>query len=43
MVLWLTKEVDYEAVAIAVDVGGRVRLELDGEVCGGGVELKSGL
>lgn len=34
---------DYETVAIAIDVSGRVRLELDGDVCGGGVELKSGL
>lgn len=40
---WLTKEVDYEAVAIAVDVGGRVWLELDCDISGGSVELKSGL
>lgn len=38
----LTEEVDHEAVAIAVDVGSRVRLELDGDVGGGGVELEAG-
>lgn len=43
LVPWLTKEVDNEAVAVAVDVGGRVGLELDGDVRSGGVELKSGL
>lgn len=37
---WLTEEVHYEAVAIAIDIGGRVRLELDGDVRSGGVELK---
>lgn len=37
----LTKEMDDKAVAVAVDVGGRVRLELDGDVRSGGVELKS--
>lgn len=31
---------DDEAVAVAVDVGGRVGLELDGDVGGGGVELE---
>lgn len=30
-----------EAVAVAVDVGGRVGLELDGGVGGGGVELEA--
>lgn len=30
---WLTKEAKYEAVAVAVDVGGWVRLELDGDIC----------
>lgn len=39
-VRWLTKEMDDEAVAVAVDVGGRVGLELDGDVGGGGVELE---
>lgn len=34
---------DDEAVAVAVDVGGRVGLELDGDVGGGGVELEAGL
>lgn len=37
----LTKELDDEAVAVAVDVGGRVGLELDGDVGGGGVELEA--
>lgn len=32
---------DDEAVAVAVDVGGRVGLELDGDVGGGGVELEA--
>lgn len=32
---------DNEAVAVAVDVGGRVGLELDGDVGGGGVELEA--
>lgn len=39
----LTKEVDNETIAVAVDIGGRVGLELDGDVCAGGVELKVGL
>lgn len=39
-VRWLTKEMDDEAVAVAVDVGGWVGLELDGDVGGGGVELE---
>lgn len=37
----LTKEMDDKAIAVAVDVGGRVRLELDGDVRSGGVEFKS--
>lgn len=37
----LTEEMDDEAVAVAVDVGGRVGLELDGDVGGGGVELEA--
>lgn len=32
---------DDEAVAVAVDVGGRVGLELDGDVGGGGEELEA--
>ena len=38
----LTKEMDHKAVAVAVDVGGGVRLELDGDVCRGRVELEAG-
>lgn len=34
---------DDEAIAVAVDIGSRVRLELDGDICGGGVELEAGL
>lgn len=41
--VWLTKEADDEAVVVAVDVRGRVGLELDGDVGGGGVELEVGL
>jgi len=33
---------DHEAVAVAVDLGGRVRLELDGDVRRGRVELEAG-
>ena len=33
---------DHEAIAVAVDVGGGVRLELDGDVCHGRVELEAG-
>lgn len=36
----LTKEMDHKAVVVAVDVGGRIRLELDGDVCHGRVELE---
>lgn len=40
--IWrLTKELDEKAVAVAVDIGGRVGLELDGDVGGGGVELEA--
>lgn len=36
----LTEEVHHKAVAVAIDVGGRVRLELDGDVGHGGVEFE---
>lgn len=36
----LTKEVHHKAVAVAIDVGGRVRLELDGDVGHGGVDFE---
>lgn len=32
---------DHEAVAVAVDVSSRVRLELDGDISHGGVELEA--
>lgn len=35
-----TKEVHHKAVVVAVDVGGRVGLELNGDVRHGGVELE---
>lgn len=38
--LQLTKKVDHESVAIAINVGGWVRLELYGDICSGGVEFK---
>lgn len=41
--LRLTKEVDHKTISIAIDVSGRVRLKLDGDICSGGVELKAGL
>lgn len=34
---------DREAGAVSVDVCGRVRLELDGDISGGCVEFKTGL
>lgn len=43
MCLRLTKEVDHKTISIAIDVSGRVRLKLDGDICSGGVELKAGL
>lgn len=43
MCLMLTEEVDHETVAVAVDVGGGVRLKLDGDICSGGVELEARL
>lgn len=36
-----TKEMHHEAIVIAVDVGGRIGLELDRHVSHGGVEFKS--
>lgn len=38
----LTKEVDHEAIVVAVDVGGRIRLKLQRDVSHRGVELKVG-
>lgn len=35
-----TKEVHHKAVVVAVDVGGWIRLELNGDVRHGGVELE---
>lgn len=43
MCLRLTKEVDHKTISIAIDVSGRVRLKLDGDISSGGVELKAGL
>lgn len=37
-----TKEMHHKAIVIAVDVGGRIRLELDGHVRHGGVEFEPG-
>lgn len=37
----LTEEVHHEAIVVAVNVGGRVRLELDGDVSCRGVELET--
>lgn len=36
----LTEEVHHKAVAVAVDVGCRVRLKLDGDVGHGGVDFE---
>lgn len=38
----LTKEVHHESIVVAIDVGGRVGLELDGNISRGGVELEAG-
>lgn len=37
----LTKEVHHKAIVVAVNVGGRVRLELDGDIRCRGVELET--
>lgn len=37
-----TKEMHHEAIVVAVDVGGRIGLELDGHVRHGGVKFESG-
>lgn len=37
-----TKEVHHKAIVVTVDVGCGVRLELDGDVGRGGVELEAG-
>lgn len=36
----LTKEVNHKAIVVAVDVGGRIWLKLDGDVSHGRVELE---
>lgn len=37
-----TKEMHHKAIVVAVDVGGRIGLELDGHVRHGGVKFESG-
>lgn len=36
----LTKEVNYKAIVVAVDVSGRIRLKLNSDISHGGIELE---
>lgn len=37
----ITKEMHYKAIVVSVDIGGRIRLKLDGHVSHRGVESES--